>query len=110
MQSDWQLELSVVEKRGSRRYSFAINLSTDDFGDGLVDDMRAGLAFAGPEVSPFAETVTVLRRRQFRREALPEIARQLGAKLADYIEDREGWHGTGRQQTAKANPDQRPKR
>jgi hypothetical protein len=89
----------IIEKDGPRSYHQAIDLPVETFGERLADDMKAGVAFAGP--SAFEQTVSTLKSRQFRRDLLERAAQMLGKKLADHLEDREGWHGLDRQEAAR---------
>jgi hypothetical protein len=100
MKSDWTLQLSIRERHGSRSYHMAVDLDIETFGERLADDMKAGLAFAGP--GAFEETVSVLKERQFGRDLLERAATMLGKQLADHLEDREGWHGIERQEALQA--------
>lgn len=76
-------------------------------GDRIADDVRSGL-YAGPGETPFDSVVKVLKVRQFRKRLLIESARNVGHQLADFLEDREGWHGLDRQvgveQALRAKP------
>ena len=42
--------------------------------------------------------MTVLKRREFRKDLFQDEARRLGALLAERMEDKEGWHGVERQE------------
>lgn len=96
MKSDWTLSLTITEKRGSRTYTRAIDLDVADFGERLAGEMKLGLAFLGP--GAFDQTAKVIKERNFRRQELIAAAKMLGMGLADYLEDREGWHGEQRQE------------
>jgi len=55
-----------------------------------------------PGKTAFEETVEVLRKREFRKEHFIRAASNLGAMLAERMEDAEGWHDTSRIEPAKA--------
>jgi len=96
MKSDWTMKLTITEKRGSRTYQRAIDLDVADFGERLAGEMDLGIAFLGP--GAFAQTASVIKKRHFRRQELIAAAKMLGMGLADFLEDREGWHGEQRQE------------
>lgn len=97
--SDYTLTLMLSEKRGSGRYVMAIDLPRDVAGEfrRAVDDMKAGAALGIPLMS-FDQAITLMKQREFRRERFIREAQRLGAKLADFMEDNEGWHGVDRQE------------
>lgn len=49
----------------------------------------------------FDDAVEVLQVREFRRKLLIEAATGSGMQLADFLEDREGWHGLDRQESTE---------
>ncbi len=68
----------------------------------VVDEMKAGAAGVVLGLGPSMEqTVSILRRREFRKDLLIEAATLLGARLAERMEDAEGWHDTSRIETAR---------
>jgi hypothetical protein len=96
------IKLSVYDKQGFDEYHMATD--SDEFpvfSERFVDEMKAGLAFVGSRNMRMDETVNVLRKREFRREFLLHAAKKLAARLADYIEDKEGWHGDDRRDRIK---------
>jgi len=70
------------------------------FSDRFVDEVTAP-AELGFSVLSFDTVVKVMKQREFRREILMDAARKLAARLSDYIEDKEGWHGERRRETIK---------
>ena len=44
------------------------------------------------------DVVKVLKVREFRKGLLMAAARNMGALLAEHLEDKEGWHGIERQE------------
>lgn len=95
------LEIRLFDETGRSHGVVFQNLGEDVamFGDRLADDMHAGLAFVGPQA--FEQTVRVLHERKFRRDLLAAESERLGQRLADYLEDSEGWHGQDRQDRIK---------
>lgn len=71
------------------------------FSDRFVDEVTAPAA-VGFSMLSFDTVVTVLKERKFRREILMDAARKLAARLSDYIEDKEGWHGERRRDAIKS--------
>lgn len=49
----------------------------------------------------FEEMVTILKRKTFRRDILKDTALRLAGQIANYLEDREGWHGEDRRESAE---------
>ena len=66
-------------------------------GQRIAEDMRLGVVGMG-SASPFDTAVEVLRVKEFRRSLLKEAGAWAGVQLADFLEDREGWHGIERQE------------
>ena len=61
-----------------------------------VDALKAGLLWAGPNITPFDAAVEMISVRELRKELLISTATNCGALLAEHLEDREGWHGIRR--------------
>lgn len=100
MKDRWNIELVVRDKLTGEVNAMAVG--SDEFpafSERFVEDMKAGLAFVGP--GAFDEAVTVMKKREFRRDILARAADILAVRLADYIEDKEGWHGERRRDTIK---------
>lgn len=66
-------------------------------GSRIKEDLSLGALGIGT-VSPFDAAVEVLRVKEFRRGLLQQAAAMTGMQLADFLEDREGWHGIDRQE------------
>ncbi len=99
----WELRMSLINREGPENYHVCLNASDFIiFGDRQVEDIKAPIPGIGPD---FEEMVEVLRMKEFRRGTLKQVATQLGGKLADYMEDSEGWHGTDRQERVRNNND-----
>ena len=54
-----------------------------------------------PGMDTMEEVVAVLRAREFRKDLFKAQATNLGALLAERMEDAEGWHDTSRIEPAK---------
>jgi hypothetical protein len=95
------IRLIVEDRYGRNSYQMATD--TDEFpffSERFVEDVRAPID-AGFSVLSFDEVVSVLKERKFRREMLLIAAKRLAERLADYIEDAEGWHGESRREAIK---------
>lgn len=90
-------EIKLVDETGNvhGRLRREIHQDAAFIGERFVDNMKMGTDLGLPMVS-FEEVVQVMRVREFRRQLLVAQASQLGAALADHLEDREGWHGVER--------------
>jgi hypothetical protein len=103
-------ELKMTDEWG--RVHGVIRREIDDraayIGPRVVDDMRAGVLMPGHGQSTMDATIEVMQAREFRRSLLKHAATQAGGQLADFLEDREGWHGIERQErTEKIATDNR---
>jgi hypothetical protein len=74
-------------------FASALNLSFDIFRD-IAHIEPPGPIFVGG----FDEVVAVMKRKQFRRDVLRQCAQQLADRIADHLEDKEGWHGEERRE------------
>ena len=96
------LDVRLVDEYG--RTHAAINRELSEkaafMGDRIVPEMRFGAL-------KFDDVVDVMRVREFRRGLLIEAARMAGMQIADFLEDREGWHGADRQESTEAALTQR---
>ena len=59
------------------------------------------MPFASAGMEPFEEVVEMIWTRQFRKDLFMDQARNLGALLAERMEDAEGWHDLSRVEPAK---------
>lgn len=98
------LEVKLRSPDGRTLYAMAVNLEPDECSDmeRIVGDMRLSREFDDGSVGGLDEVVRTMRRREFRRDALVNKARLLGMQLADLMEDKDGWHGADRQESAKS--------
>ena len=100
MDRRYTIKLSVYDKSGSDEWHMAVDSEEFPiFSERFVDEMKAGLAFSGP--TALDQAVKVLKKREFRRDRLRDAARKLAERMADYIEDSEGWHGDRRRELIK---------
>jgi hypothetical protein len=94
------MRLSLIDPYGRALYHRAEPLPLEVCSDltQSVGDMRlahdVGLSIGMDAV------VTLMRRRQFRRDAFVRHATQMGDQMADFMEDKEGWHGPDRAESA----------
>ena len=70
-------------------------------GPRIKEDLELGAIAADMGTTPFDATVEVLRVREFRRGLLRDAAAWAGLQLADFLQDREGWHGLDRQEATE---------
>jgi len=91
----WVLTLALVNLEGPEDYRMSIGADEFiKFGDRHVEELRYPMPGVGPA---FNQVVETLRLRDVRRDLLKSSAKNLGAQMASYMEDEEGWHGTDRQ-------------
>lgn len=94
------IELVVSDRQRFDEWRMCV--SSDDFpvfSERFVDDIRDPGPV--PIYSSFDDVVRTFKKREFRRELLLQAAKKLAARLSDYIEDKEGWHGEGRRERIK---------
>jgi hypothetical protein len=97
----YRIRLVVEDMHGLK--SFHMATDTDEFpffSERFIEDLRAPIEF-GVGVMSMDEVVSTLRKREFRRDLLLQAAKRLAERLADYIEDAEGWHGERRREIIK---------
>ena len=71
------------------------------------------VAYQGPRVAEdlrelgplglmsFDDAVEILKVKEFRRGKLVYCAQMMGEQMANFLEDREGWHGLDRQEATE---------
>lgn len=98
MNGKWSLQLSLVSDRGE---SFHQAIDADIF---AIDEM---VVINPPAKDPigrmlggdtFDTVIKKMRKRELRKDIMRDECLRLGAKLAEYMEGREGWHGVDRQE------------
>ena len=97
----YTIKLSVVDNQGSDEFHMAVG--SDEFpvfSERFVEEVRAPID-VGFSVLSFDAVVSTLKKREFRRELLLAAAKKLAVRLADYIEDKEGWNGERRREAIK---------
>jgi hypothetical protein len=94
---EWSLQLRLVNKRGMEHFEQAVDIEVESFGERLAGEMSLGISGLN-----FDQTAEVILERRMRTDKLEMAARLLGKRLAEYLEDREGWHGERRQDTILA--------
>lgn len=70
-------------------------------GPRVVPEMRLGVIPARDPNNPFSPAMEIIQVKELRRKLLTDCARMGGAQMADFLEDREGWHGIDRQESAE---------
>lgn len=97
-QSRFTLELTLRDRYGEQRpVSMAVGVDESvRIAPRDVDALRSGLGLVS-----LADAAEIIRRREFRKEALRASASRLGAMLAERMEDAEGWHDESRIEPAR---------
>lgn len=97
MRPRYTLELRLVDHEGSDTLAMAVQLAHEvvRISPRMVSELQFGLG-------TFDTAVNVLKQRTFRKDELIAAARTLGARLAERMEDAEGWHGERRIEPARA--------
>lgn len=96
------LELRLRDGYG-RTHGVIVREVTDDVafqGERAAEEFSLGTYSIGAQsqVDAFAAATTVLKVRELRRSKLRDFAANMGTALADFLQDREGWHGLDRQE------------
>lgn len=97
-----KLELRLVDGYG-RTHGVVVREVPSDVafqGERAAEEFKLGTFAIGAAdgAQAFQSAVNVLKVKELRRGKLREMATQLGAALADFLQDREGWHGLDRQE------------
>lgn len=96
MKEDWTLRLSLEGPFGER---YQVAMPVDAF---AVRDRLVGLTpphFL--DMRSFEETVEVMKKRDIRHDILAAECQRLGRKLAQTMQDAEGWHDASRIEPSK---------
>ena len=100
METEWEAVLSRRERHGAwRDYKVAVRIPLEVLSERNIPQMRADLDI-GVSMRTLKDVTEILRKKHFRRELFQELMQRLGGKMADYLEDTEGWHGPDRQEAA----------
>lgn len=95
-------EISLVDGYGKVHGRIRREIPEDAayMGNRIVGEMRAS-AELGIGLVSFGEACRIMHTKEFRRDLMADAARQCSLALCDFLEDREGWHGVDRQDTAE---------
>jgi hypothetical protein len=102
MSGRYVIKLSVYDKQGHDEFHMATD--SDEFpvfSERFVDDIRDPGPIPALTGMSFDTVVRALKKREFRREYLMAAAKKLAERLAEYIDDKEGWHGERRRELIK---------
>ena len=108
MNDKWTLRL-ILEDGFRERYEMAVDLNRETIFSGMTLRTRETMEIAGSLGVPtpglsFDGVIEMMRKREFRKDLLTQEARRLGQRMAEYMEDSEGWHGTRRAEQAEEFP------
>lgn len=79
------------------KYSICMDIEKD-----IAEDIKEVVPLAErPTIISFTEAVHILRTRKFRKDVFVRLCTNLGARLAERMEDAEGWHDESRIEPAK---------
>lgn len=94
------LTLTFDPGYGRQKLSMCLPLGEDIAAEieRLQPPRKAAVAFLGMSLD---DVVSVLRRKEFRKDLFLGEATRLGALLAERMEDAEGWHDASRIEPAK---------
>ena len=97
---EWDLVLTLRSRYGSERYEQRLALADTVAREVVrVDPPRSVMDYC--LMSGVEEVVSLLRRKEFRKDLLRREATRLGVLLAERMEDAEGWHDESRVEKAK---------
>lgn len=91
------LTLTLHDSFGEQR-PLAMAIPLDDelrISPRAVEEMKMGL------LGSMDATVSLMRRREFRKGLFRSTCERLGALMAERMEDAEGWHDTSRVEPAR---------
>ena len=90
------IEMTIRDNYGHEQWRHAIGCDEAmSISERAVDEMKAGF------IPNMEATVTLMRKREMRRDLLMMAAEQLAGQMADRLEDSEGWHDPSRLEPAK---------
>jgi hypothetical protein len=95
MTDDWTLRLTLAGPFGES-YVIAIGITADIMHEIARVDPPDVFRDFDPNANPLETVVTILRRREFRKDLFTRECTRLGTLLAERMEDKEGWHGIDR--------------
>jgi len=96
-------ELRLVDESGRVHGAVCHEVPRDAafIGSRAVEEARMGWTPTSPGDTPLVGMVKMMKAREFRRDLLQDVAKQAAARLADFLADREGWHGLDRQEATE---------
>lgn len=94
----WSLVLSLYGPHGERQ-SMAVELAENVASE--IARIDPPMKLRAPFEVTIEDVVTVLRRKEFRKSLFRDASANLGALLAERMEDAEGWHDVERIEPAK---------
>ena len=105
-ETDWTATLTLREhprEPGGRVYTLAVNLPLAVMNSRVLSDLRMSrdLGVNLSAIRSLEEMAKVLHQKKFRREMFLDLMRKLGGRMADHLEDAEGWHGEDRQERTR---------
>lgn len=99
MKKEWTLTLEFASNQGDR-HCYCVKVGEDIARDfNYVKPLSRDPIERMLDGRSFEAAVEVLKTKQFRKDLFIAESKRLGALLAEYMEDKEGWHGEDRQQT-----------
>jgi len=92
----WTLQLTLKNDRGEN-YHTAIDIGHTISGSRPVFPLRPPSEY---DFATFDTVVEILKARTLRKDVFGQECQRLGRKLAEHLEDKEGWHGEDRKEAA----------
>jgi hypothetical protein len=103
----WRLTLTLSDPFG-RDVAYAIPID-EVVGEKLVDLRPLSTLDVMVEPEPLKATISVLKRKEFRKDLFIAEAGRLGALLAERMEDAEGFHDASRVDRAREQLGYKPR-
>lgn len=94
---DFSLRVEMIDAHGRVVAAIVRPLPREAafMGERIGDEVSAGV------YGSFDQVVEVLKVKELRRGLLADTAMEAGYQIADFLQDREGWHGIERQETTR---------
>lgn len=97
--SQFVLTLTLTNKHTGEDYRYCLNLPDEVAQDAWeIPPPDHSIPFLCDSMTT---AVKRIKRRVFRKELFTREATRLGVLLAEYMEDKEGWHGEQRKETIR---------
>lgn len=100
LRQPWTLRLTLSGPMGER-FDIVVNLGEDVISDVVRVNPPRPFPFTALDTPSLDDVVSVLRRKQLRKDLFANECQRLGTMLAERMEDKEGWHGPDRQEMLK---------